>query len=160
MTRLGRPVQTGWHAIVPPLHMHTRQQFQIRAASALADSKLAPSCSSTNSGAILCTGVATGMSTEVNESGTVCLSDHHWNTTNAGPWSRAQLQTWEHVPAHGIPLHNSSFPRPMQFSRTPATICHDGCSPRCNARQVARQVYPTSLKEEPHGLGGRATPQQ
>ena len=156
MTRLGRPVQTGWHATVPPLHVHTREQFQIRAASALADSKLTPSCSGTNPGAILCTGLATGMSAEVNESYTVCLSDHHWNTTNAGPWSRAQLrmwerpgpvwsyppatnvgtpgpsfqlQTWDHVPAHGIPLHNSSFPRPMQFSRTPATICHDGCSP-------------------------------
>ena len=166
MTRLGRPVQTGWHATVPPLHVHTREQFQIRAASALADSKLAPSCAGTNSGAILCTGVATGMSTEVNESGTVCLSDHHWNTTNAGPWSRAQLRMWERlvpsgpipqlrsgnawslVPATNMgtrsrPWHTSPqliVPRHMQFSRTPATIGHDGCSPAAMPGKSTRQV--------------------
>ena len=166
MTRLGRPVQTGWHAIVPPLHMHTRQQFQIRAASALAESKLAPSCAGTNPGAILSTGIATGMSTEVNESGTVCLSDHYRNTTNAGTWSRAQLRTWERlVPSGPIPQlrmwehlvprssykHGNTFP-PMAYLSTthrPAPHAIQSYSgynrprwlqPRCNARQVARQV--------------------
>ena len=186
MTRLGRPVQTGWHAIVPPLHMHTRQQFQIRAASALADSKLTPSCAGTNSGAIVRTGIATGMSAEVNESYTVCLSDHHWNTTNAGPWSRAQLRMWERlVPSGPIPqlrmwerlVPRSSYKRGTTFPPM-AYLCttHRSRGP-CNLAvlrlqsatmvaatlqcpQVARQVYPTSLKEEPHGLGGRATPKQ
>ena len=171
MTRLGRPVHTGWHATVPPLHVHTREQFQIRAASALADSKLAPSCAGTNPGAILCTGVATGMSTEVNESGTVCLSDHHRNTTNAGTWSRAQLRMWERLVPRSSYKHGNTFP-PMAYLSTthrPAPHAIQSYSgynrprwlqPCCNARQVARQVYPTSLKEEPHGLGGRATPQQ
>ena len=69
--------------------------------------------------------------------------------TNVGPRSRpwhtsAQLI----VPAaHAIQSY-SGYNRPRWLQ------------PRCNARQVARQVYPTSLKEEPHGLGGRATPQQ
>ena len=177
--RLGRPVQTGWHATVPPLHVHTREQFQSRAASALADSKLAPSCAGTNSGAILCTGVATGMSTEVNESGTVCLSDHHWNTTNAGPWSRAQLRMWERlvpspsyeggnawslVPATNMgtrsrPWHTSPqliVPAPHAIQSYSGYNRPRWLQPRCNARQV----YPISLKEEPHGLGGRATPKQ
>ena len=140
MTRLGRPAQTGWHATVPPLHLHTQEQFQIRAASALADSKLAPSCAGTNPGAILCTGVATGMSTEVNESGTVCLLDHHRSTTNAehGPAPSYECgNAWSRVPATNMgtrsrPWHTSPqliVPRHMQFSRTPATIGHDGCSP-------------------------------
>ena len=107
-------------------------------------------------------------------------------------WSRLVLSpsyecgnAWSLVPATNMgtrsrPWHTSPqliVPHHMQFSRTPATIGHDGCSlaampgrsPDKSTRQVyptslpdksTRQVYPTSLKEEPHGLGGRATPQQ
>ncbi len=140
MTRLGRPVQTGWHATVPPLHVNTREQFQIRAASALVGSKLAPSCSGTNPGAILapesprvCQQKSTRVVRYVCQTTTGILQ-----TREHGPAPSYECgNAWSLVPATNVgprsrPWHTSPqliVPRHMQFSRTPATIGHDGCSP-------------------------------
>ena len=78
------PVQTGWHVTVPALHMRMRPQFEIPPAPALANSKLAPSCSATNAGAIVLIGIATDISTVVNRSCTAYLTDYYGNTTSMG----------------------------------------------------------------------------
>ena len=54
---------------------------QIRIPPPLTASKLAPICTATNPGTAVCTGIATGMSRECNESCTACIRDHHGNTT-------------------------------------------------------------------------------
>ncbi len=79
------PVQTRWHVTVPALHMRMRPQFAFPPAPALANSKLAPSCSATNAGAIVLIGIATDVSTVVNWSCTAYLTDYYGNTTNMGP---------------------------------------------------------------------------
>ena len=92
------PVQTALDATAPALDAHMWEQFKICPAR-LAASKLAPSCAATISVALVCTGIATGMPKECNQSCTICLPDYHGNATKTGTRSHLQLRTWERVPA-------------------------------------------------------------
>ena len=123
-----------------------RQQIRIP-QSPLDASKLAPICTATNSGAMVCSGIGMGMSKESNESGTVNRLDYYGNTINTGTrshrqlrkWERLlppvptpQLRKWEHVPANADQCITSQSHRPRVYnaSKNPAQPHPSG--PACN----------------------------
>ena len=123
-----------------------RQQIRIP-QSPLDASKLAPICTATNPGAMVCSRIEVGMSRKWNKSCTADTSDYYGNTINTGTrshrqlrkWERLlppvptpQLRKWEHVPANADQCITSQSHRPRVYnaSKNPAQPHPSG--PACN----------------------------